>query len=177
MECPNPHERCRQGQRCIVPRRHPQFSILCQYGGTRRRWQDRKGKALATPPPLLTFDPDLCDVLAEDHFDAESDEEHAAKGEPLTPFEGTEDKTRYYTPEPDQEPTFWDNVLPRYVSPTPPPQQQQQQQPTWWETDPSEWTPLDQIPVDWGGTQGLAGSMGAPSYEGGNVTPSGEAGQ
>ena len=132
---------------------------------------------MATSPSLLTFDPDLRDVLTEDHFDAESDKEHAAKGEPLTPFEGTEDKTRYYTPEPDQEPTFWDNVLPRYVSPIPPPQQQQQQQPTWWETDPSEWTPLDQIPVDWGGTRGRAGSMGAPSYEGGNVTPSGEAGQ
>ena len=127
-------------------------------------------------PPLLTFDPDLCDVLPEDHFDAESDEEHAAKGEPLIPFEGTEVTTRYYTPESNQEPTFWDNVLPRYISPTPPPQQQQQQ-PSWWETDPSGWMPLDQIPVDWGGTQGLAGSMGAPSYDGGNVTPSGEAGQ
>ena len=44
-------------------------------------------------PPLLTFDPDLQDVLAEDHFDAESDKEHAAKDEPLTPFEPTEDKT------------------------------------------------------------------------------------
>ena len=109
---------------------------MCQW------WQDQKGKVLATPP-LLTFDPDLCDVLAKDHFDAELDEEHAAKGEPLTPFEGTEDKMRYYTPKPDQEPTFWDNVLPRYVSPTSPPQQQQQQQPSWWETDPRGWMPLD----------------------------------
>ena len=129
-ECPNPHEHCHQGQCCIVPCHHPQFSILCQYGGTHRRWQDQKGKALATPP-LLTFDPDLHDVLAEDHFDMESDKEHIAKGEPLTPFEGTEDTMWYYTPEPDQEPTFWDNVLPRYISPTPPPQQQQQQEPSW----------------------------------------------
>ena len=138
-ECPSPHERCHQGQHCIVPHHHPQFNILCQYGGTHQRWQDRKGKALGTPP-LLTFDSDLHDVLTEDHFDAESDEEHAAKGELLTPFQGTEDKTRYYTPKPNQEPTFFDNMLPRYVSPTPPPQQQQQQQqqPLWWETDPSE---------------------------------------
>ena len=101
-------------------------------------------------PPLLTFDPDLRDVLAEDHFDTESDEKHTAKGEPLTPFEGTENNMWYYTPEPDQKPTFWDNVLLRYISPTPPPQQQQQQQqqPSWWEMDPRGWTPLDQIPIN-----------------------------
>ena len=128
-------------------------------------------------PPLLTFDPDLCDVLTENHFDAKSDKEHAAKGEPLTSFEGIEDKTRYYTPKPDQEPTFWDNVLLRYISPTPPPQQQQQQQPSWWESDPRGWTPLNQILQDWGGTMGEDESMEAPIYEGGNVTPFGEAGQ
>ena len=136
-----------------------------------------QGEGLGNPPPLLTFDSNLCNVLTEDHFDAESDEEHTAKGELLTPFEGTEDNTWYYTPKPDQEPTFWDNVLPRYISPTPPPQQQQQQQPSWWETDPGGWTPLNQIPRDWGGTMKQAGSMGAPSYKGGNVMPSGEAGQ
>ena len=45
------------------------------------------------------------------------------------------------------------------------------------ETDPEGWTPLDQIPRDWGGTMGKDESMGAPIYKGGNVMPSGKTGQ
>ena len=87
-DCPNPHERCARGKRCIVLHRHPQFSILCQYGAMRQKWQDSHGK-LWSPAPLLTLDPQLREVLAEDCFDVELNKEHMAKGEPLTPFDPT----------------------------------------------------------------------------------------
>ena len=134
-DCPNPHKRCARGKRCIVLCCHPQFSILCQYGATRQKWQNLRGK-LWSPTPLLTLDPQLRDLLAEDCFDAESDKEHVAKGEPLTPFDPTADYQRYMTlsPNVDKEPQhcstlspsqcakYWDGPLPSYEPPT---QQQQ----------------------------------------------------
>ena len=136
-DCPNPHVRYAKGRRCIIPCHHPNFSILCQYGAVPQKWQDRQGKA-QSPTPLITLDPQLWDILAEDHFDVESDEEHAAKGEPLTPFDPSAEYQRYMTPSPnfDEKPQhcsipspiqcakYWDVPLPSYEPPT---QQQQQQ--------------------------------------------------
>ena len=61
---------------------------------------------MQSPALLLTLDPQLRDILTEDHFNAESDEEHMAKGEPLTPFDPTTEYQQYMTPSPefDEEP-------------------------------------------------------------------------
>ena len=180
-DCPNPHVHCAKGRRCIISCRHPNFSILCQYEATRQKWQDQRGRA-RSPAPLITLDPQLRDVLAEDYFDAESDEEHAAKGEPLTPFDPSAEYQRYITPSLglDKEPQhcstlspiqctkYWDVPLPSYKPPTQQ-QQQQQQQPSWWEAD-NRWD-TSAFPCKWGGSCDDNGSMGASIYEGGNVMP------
>ena len=76
--------------------------------------------------------PQLRDVLAKDHFDVESDKEHTAKGELLTPFDPSAGYQHYMTPSPDlnEEPqhcstpspiqcaTYWDVPLPSYKPPT-----------------------------------------------------------
>ena len=148
-DCPNPHKRCARGKRCIIPCRHPQFSILCPYGATHQKWQNSCGK-LRSPAPLLTLDPQLQDVLAEDCFDVESDEEHLAKGEPLTPFDPITEYQRYImlppnhdeepqhcsTPSPSQCAEYWNVPLPFYEPPTQQQQQQQlQEQHSWWRAD------------------------------------------
>ena len=166
--CPQPHVCCARGQRCIVPLRHPNFSILCQYGASHQKWQDQRGKA-RSPAPLITLDPQLQVVLAEDHFDAESDEEHAAKGEPLTPFDLGAEFERYMTPSPDfdkelqrcsipspiQCTEYWDAPLPSYVPPTEQ-ELKAQQQPSWWEADDG-WD-TSTLPHEWGGSHDDDGS-------------------
>ena len=186
--CPNPHVRWQRGQRCIIPHRHPNFSILCQYGVLRQKWQNQKGKA-RSPAPLLTLDPQLQDVLAEDHFDAKLDKEHVAKGEPLTPFDPTAEYQRYMMPSPDfdEEPQhcstpspvqcakYWDVLLPSYEPPTQQQQQQLQEQHSWWGADDG-WD-TSALPCGWGGSCDNDESMGASIYEGGNVMPLEEIGQ
>jgi hypothetical protein len=125
--CPSPHERCRRSQRCTVPRRHANFNCLCQYGRTRARWQDDRGH-MRNPRSLFTFDPLLRDVLAEDAFDAESDEEREGKGKtvawtppPPAPFSIPPPHWQQHLVNTGTASSFRSSASPRWPSPPPQP--------------------------------------------------------